>query len=131
MTRPVLAQGATFALVGLAATAVHVVVALAVRQAAGASALEANFAGYAAAVTTSYVGNARFTFGQPIWRTGQFLRFLTVSLACLALNQATTWLLVNRLHWRFGLALAVVVVVVAAASFLLSRLWSFRASGGD
>ncbi|RAK60846.1 GtrA family protein [Phenylobacterium hankyongense] len=129
MTAPILRQGATFAFVGLTATAVHVVTALSARSWLQASALEANLIGYGFAVLISYFGNARFTFGKAALRGGQFARFVAVSLFGLALNQAITFVAVNRLGLDFRLALGVVVVVVPAVSFVLSRLWAFRAAG--
>jgi putative flippase GtrA len=126
MTAPVIRQGATFAFIGLAATAVHVVAALSVRRGLQASALEANLIGYSVAVLVSYFGNARFTFGKAALQGDQFARFLAVSLFGLALNQAITFVAVNRLGLDFRLALGVVVIVVPAVSFGLSRIWAFR-----
>lgn len=128
MTVPVIRQGATFAFIGLAATAVHVMAALSVRRGFQASPLEANLVGYSAAVLVSYFGNARFTFGNAALQRGQFARFLAVSLFGLALNQAITFVAVDRFGLDFRLALGVVVVVVPAVSFVLSRIWAFRAA---
>lgn len=118
-------QGAIFAAVGVAATAVHVVVALATRELVGLSPMQANFVAYLCAVGVSYFGNARLTFLKPARHAPQFVRFVVVSLGGLAANQAITWLLVNRLGWPFWLGLAVVVVVVPGLSFVAARLWAF------
>jgi putative flippase GtrA len=126
MNTPILRQGASFALIGLSATAVHVLSALAARYSIQASALEANLIGYCSAVLVSYIGNARFTFGSAVLQGRQFTRFLIVSLFGLALNQAITFVAVNELHLPFRLALAGVVVVVPLVSFALSRIWAFR-----
>lgn len=127
MSEPVriVRQGGTFALVGVAATAVHALLALAAREFAGATAIQATFVGYVCAVGVSYLGNARFTFGRPALHGRQFVRFLVVSLAGLAANLAITWLLVNRLGWPFKAALAVVVVVIPTLSFAAAKLWAF------
>ena len=119
-------QGLLFALIGLAATAVHVAVAFAVRDAIDATALQANFAGYCAAVGVSYFGNARWTFRRDAWRAAQFVRFLVLSLSGLIANQAITYVLVERLGWPFWSGLVVVVIVVPILSFLAARLWAFR-----
>lgn len=123
----ILRQGASFAVIGLAATAVHVMSALAARQWIDASAMQANLVGYGAAVLVSYIGNARFTFGRAILAGGQFTRFLVVSLAGLAVTQAVTWLVVHGMGLPFRVALAVVVVVAPIVSFTLSRIWAFAA----
>lgn len=119
-------EGLVFAGVGLAATATHAAVALAVRAAFDASPLDANLAGYLSAVGVSYLGNARLTFGRPALSGRRFLRFLVVSLMGLAAGQAITWALAERLGWPFPAALAVVVVTIPALSFAAAKLWAFR-----
>jgi putative flippase GtrA len=123
--RTLVRQGGTYAVVGLAATAVHALMSLAARAGLGASAVEATLVGYVCSVGVSYLGNARFTFGRPALHGPQFVRFLAVSLTGLAANVAITWLLVNRLGWPFKAALAVVVVVIPALSFVAAKLWAF------
>ena len=125
--RPLLQQVPLFAIVGAAATLTHVGAALAARELADLTPMVANFAGYAAAVGVSYLGNARFTFRRALWHGPQFMRFVVVSLIGLALTQGLTWLLVERGGWPFEAGLAVVAVAVPALSFLLQRLWAFRA----
>jgi putative flippase GtrA len=124
--RPLLQQVPLFAIVGAAATLTHVVAALAVRELAGLSPMQANFVGYLAAVGVSYLGNARFTFRRAVLHGPQFVRFVVVSLAGLALTQGLTWLLVEQMGWSFSAGLAVVAVAVPALSFVLQRLWAFR-----
>lgn len=116
-----------FAVVGAAATLTHVIAALAARELAGLSPLVANFVGYACAVGVSYVGNARFTFRRAVLHGPQFARFVVVSLMGLALTQGLTWLLVEQAGWPFWAGLAVVAVAVPALSFVMQRLWAFRA----
>jgi len=119
-------QGGAFVVIGLLATGVHVGSALLAKQ-AGLSALNANLVGYCVAVGVSYVGNARLTFRRPTRDLGQFIRFLTLSLTALGLNQALVYLLVERAHWPFWLALGPVVIMVPAISFVGSKLWAFAA----
>jgi putative flippase GtrA len=126
--RPLVHQVPLFALVGAAATATHVTVALLARGLVGLSPLEANFVGYLAAVSVSYLGNARLTFRRRARDGAQMLRFAVVSLSGLALTQGLTWLLVARLAWPFAAGLAVVAAAVPAFSFVLSRVWAFRAA---
>jgi len=122
-------QGGTFALVGLAATAVHALVALLAREELHATAMQATVSGYICAVGVSYLGNARYTFGRPALHGSQFLRFLVVSLAGLGANLGLTWLLATRLGWPFPAALAVIVVVIPSLSFAGSKLWAFAERG--
>jgi putative flippase GtrA len=125
--RPLLQQVPLFAVVGAAATLTHVAVALAARELAGLSPMQANFAGYLLAVGISYLGNARLTFRRRALHGPQFARFVAVSLLGLALTQGLTWLLVERVGWPFWGGLGVVAVAVPALSFVFARAWAFRA----
>ena len=118
-------QGGLFFIVGIVATAVHALVALAARDLSHLSAMTATATGYVCAVGVSYLGNARFTFRRPALHGGQFARFLVVSLSGFATNVGITWLLSNRLGWPFPATLAVIVVVIPALSFTGSKLWAF------
>ena len=124
--RPLLQQVPLFAIVGVAATLTHVIGALAARELAGLTPMGANFVGYLCAVGVSYLGNARFTFRRAVLHGPQFMRFVVVSLAGLALTQGLTWLLVEQMGWSFSAGLAVVAVAVPALSFVLQRAWAFR-----
>ena len=118
-------QGGTFAVVGLAATAVHALAALAAHELAGAAPMTATVTGYLCAVGVSYLGNARFTFGRPAMDAAQFARFLVVSLVGFAANLGITYGLAERLRWPFPATLAVIVVVIPALSFAGAKLWAF------
>ncbi|MDB5477175.1 MAG: GtrA-like protein [Phenylobacterium sp.] len=120
-------QGGLFFVVGLAATAVHALAALAARDLGQLSPVAATAVGYLCAVGVSYLGNARFTFGRPALHGAQFVRFMVVSLAGFAVNAGLTWLLSNRLGWPFPATLAVIVVVIPALSFTAAKLWAFAA----
>lgn len=124
--RPLAAQGALFLVVGLAATAIHITVALGSRRLFGAAPMAANFLGYACAVGVSYAGNARWTF-RAAHRHAQLARFVAVSLAGLALNQGLTFLVVSVLRLPFAVALALTVAIVPLCTFLLARWWVFAA----
>ncbi len=126
MVRDGARQGGSFILVGVAATLVHVAVALLARETLGLAPLNANLAGYVAAVGVSYLANARLTFRRPSRNLAQFGRFLAVSLLALGLNQALIYLLAERAGWPFWMALIPVVLAVPALSFALSKLWAFR-----
>ena len=70
--RPLVQQVPLFAVVGALATLTHVAAALAVRELAGFTPLQANFVGYLAAVGVSYLGNARLTFRRRALHGPQF-----------------------------------------------------------
>lgn len=119
-------EASWFSVVGLGATLIHVLVALALQHFLGLAPLLANFLAYGSAVSFSYVGNARWTFRGRSHGAPTALRFLLVSLLGLALNQGIVHITVNLLDWPFAGALAVVVMVVPVTIFALSKLWAFR-----
>ncbi len=57
-------EAAKFAVVGVGATLIHVLVALGLQRLVALPALTANFLAYATAVSFSYLGNALWTFGR-------------------------------------------------------------------
>jgi putative flippase GtrA len=125
LQRPGFRQGATFVLVGGAATSTHVVTALLAQHLLAVSPTTANLMGYSTAVLVSYLGNAGLTFGRQLLHGPQFLRFIVVSLAGLALSQSLTLLCVNLLHLPFAIALIPIVTLVPICSFVLSKVYAF------
>ena len=119
---------ARFAVVGLGATLIHVLVALGGQRFLDLAPLLANFLAYGSAVSFSYMGNALWTFRGQGPGAPTALRFLAVSLLGLALNQGIVHITVNMLGWPFAGALAVVVMVVPITVFGLSKIWAFRAA---
>src|SRR5690606_12367564 len=89
--------------------------------------IAASFVGYSCSVAVSYLGNARLTFRRDAMDTGQFTRFVVISLLGLLVNQLIVLLLVGALHYPFWLALGAVVLSVPPLTFVLSRRWAFQA----
>ena len=121
------AQAGRFALVGGAATGVHLAVGGAA-IALGAPPLLANPAAFAVAFAVSYLGHRGWTFAEaraPLRRS--LPRFAGVALAGFALNEATLAALL-----ALGVpplpAFGAAVLGAAALTFLLGRLWAFRAA---
>ena len=121
---------ARFVVVGCTAAAVHwSVVRLAV-GATGMAPLLANLLGWMVAFGVSFVGHHRWTFGDVPGRSvGHRLpRFLLVSLAGFAVNEAAYALALAWGGWRYDLTLAGVLVLVAVGTFVAGRRWAFRAT---
>jgi putative flippase GtrA len=115
-----------FALVGVAATAINYVGALAAQHLLRLEALPAGVVGYAAAVGISYFGNSLLTFRRPALHGPQFARFALISLAGLAINLGLVFLGVHALGWPLWRALIPVVIVVPASTFAMSKFWAFK-----
>lgn len=122
---PELRQIATFGVIGVVATGTHATAALLANHQLGLKPIVANFVGYLCAVSVSYFGNARLTFGRRAMHGPQILRFILVSLAGLALSQALTFICTELLHLPFKIALIPVVTLVPIFSFVLSKIYAF------
>ena len=87
-----------------------------------------NFLAYVVAMATGYLMHSRWSFrdhgGE---RThGTKLRFVTVSLASLALNSFWVWLLYTQLDWGRGAPIVPMLFVTPVVTFVLNRQWVFR-----
>jgi len=120
-----------FVVVGVAATGCNYAAALAAQRWLGLGPLGAGLAGYAAAVGVSYFGNALLTFRRPAMHGGQFARFMTISLAGLAINLALVFAGTRWLGWPLWRALIPVVLIVPAATFAMSKFWAFKTPASE
>lgn len=114
-----------FALVGGAATLVHIAIAwLLLTVWPSGPVFGINLLAYLGAFSCSLVGHQHFTFGQ----SAHFLRFVLMSLSGFAINNL---LLASGL--RLGLtsfwAIAIATCLAAAVSYVVSRLWVFKHPG--
>lgn len=118
-----------FIAVGCVAAAVHWLTAVGLVEGAHWHPLLANVGGWCVAVIVSFSGHHRLSFhghGTPL--VPAMARFLAVSAAGFAVNEAVY---AAVLHWS-GLAyqvlLAIVLLVLAVMTWLLQRHWVFRGS---
>lgn len=114
-----------FALVGVAATAVHYLVALIAVEALHMSVYVANLSGYICAVAVSYFGHGKLTFRAHL-DYSVFRRFVLVSLITFCASELFLLGLEMFLHLSHRLALAFVVLFVPAVSFVLNKFWVYR-----
>ncbi|MCU0828830.1 MAG: GtrA family protein [Tabrizicola sp.] len=112
--------------VGIVATLVHTLVALALERWASLPPQGANLIGFLAAVQVSYFGHARFTFGVDPRSADQFLRFFIVALTGLAASSGIVWLVTLQLGYDFALAMLLVACIVPVVTFAAAQLWVFR-----
>ena len=113
-----------FASVGLAATLLHVVVALTSSR-FGLSPQAANAAGFASALGLSYVGHGRFTFGTELEHHRHGPRFLATAALGLVLSSALTQVIAVWIGAPFAVAMGAVALAVPGATFVLCRIWVF------
>ena len=123
-------QVARFGVVGVAATVIHVLLALFLHGVLEAPPLLANLGGFCGAWLVSYLGNHRWTFRAATRHGWSVPRHVVVAVLGLGVNQAIVSVMTEFFLLPFATALAVVVFVVPAVSFVLSRWWAFDAERG-
>ena len=115
-----------FGIVGVAATFIHVAVFSLLVELFGVAPVAASVPAFVTAMLASYGVNRRWTFAAQGSHRVHLPRYALVALIGLGLNVLITYVVVNLLGYWYGLALAVVVTVVPAATFLLNRNWAFK-----
>lgn len=123
---PPIKQISSFGIVGVIATVVHVVVGLGLHEGAGLAPLVANFFGFCCALCVSFFGQTRFTFPAATANFPAFIRFASVALTGLALNQAIVWIVTSLLGQPYWLALIFILSTVPAITFVLLKFWALR-----
>jgi putative flippase GtrA len=109
---------------GLAASAVHLAVALSAERWLGMAPLTANGLAFICALGVSYLGNSIVTFKVEPRRGAAFARFVALSLASFGMNQLIVYGLTVKLGWPFWASLLVVISTVPVATFVLARNWA-------
>lgn len=112
-----------FGLAGVANTAVHAGIVIALMEAFAPPAFIANGVAFVFTNLMSYALNSRFTFRTPVSFLG-YRRFLLVSLVSLALTLLITSI-VEYLGWHYGVGLVMVILVVPVLNYLVMKIWAF------
>jgi len=123
--RRLFGQVLRFGAVGAAASATHVAVALILIEQVGLPIMTANGLAFAVAVLLSYIGNHSWTFARAGNHERHLPRFIAVSLAGFAVNQAIVFATVRLAGLPYIVGILIVILVVPAFTFLLSRSWAF------
>jgi len=119
-------QLSRFGFVGVLATATHVAVGLALHNGLGAAPLWANLVAFLTALGVSFLGQTRLTFPDATADGGAFLRFATVAVTGLGLNQAIVWAVTSGLDGPYWAALALIIATVPWLTFALLKFWALR-----
>lgn len=120
----IMQQASRFGAIGLLATIIHVVVALALVEFAGLKVFWANIGAFCAAVSVSYLGNHRWTFACQGAHAHHLPRFLAIAALGLAIGQVTA-LAVVAAGGHHRTAIVMVALMVPAFSFVACRLFVF------
>lgn len=120
-----------FAIVGLAATGTHAVVALCLLEFDLLSAFPANICGFLVAFAVSFTGHHLWSFSvsRGDGRTSQRMRrFFVLAIAGFALNSGILAAWLDFTAWPDALGILVSIAIVPALTFLGARLWAFSSS---
>lgn len=120
-----LPQPVRFGLVGVTATAIHVIMLLLLVEKLALAPVLASVPSFLSALIVSYLANQRWTFLAHGNHGRHFPRYAAVSVAGLFLNIAIMYGTVSLMHMPYLIGLSIVVVVVPLISFLLQRYWAF------
>jgi putative flippase GtrA len=121
-----LRQLSRFGVVGIIATAVHVTVGLGLHNGLGMRPLWANLIAFCCALMVSFLGQTRLTFPDATADGGAFVRFTTVAVTGLSLNQIIVWLVTSLFAGPYWLALIIIICTVPGLTFLLLKFWALR-----
>jgi len=129
MLHPALArQAQRFAISGLLATGIHVLVAASFMRFAMPVPSIANGVAFGVASIFSYMANTMWSFSSPL-HGSNLLRFVAVSsLGCLLAMSVSGTAEYLGLDYRFGIGL--VVCVVPPITFVMHRCWTYRQLSG-
>jgi putative flippase GtrA len=117
---------ALFIAVGCSAALVHWLIVVGLVSAWHWHPLAANVCGWLGAFGVSFAGHQGLTFrGHGRARGAAAVRFLAVSAAGFAINEAAYALLLHFTGQRYDLVLAAVLILVAVLTYRLSRHWVF------
>lgn len=125
--KDLLREALRFASVGAGATLVHLGVAWIANRLLHVPPYGANACGFVAAFSLSYLGHFYWTFARQSGHAHHLPRFVIVALCGYALTNVIVWAVTDRGGYAFEVSLAVILVAVPASTWVLSRLWAFRA----
>lgn len=115
-----------FGLVGIVATAVHILVVWLLLTQAGITPISANTLAFLTAFGVSFAGNYLWTFRSPGGLRRAILRFFFIALCAFSVNTIILEFLV-RGGWFPPIESAIFSVsAVPLVSFIVSRLWAFK-----
>jgi putative flippase GtrA len=115
-----------FGLVGLAATAVHMLIVWLLIEMITVPILVANLIAFLTAFGVSFTGNYVWTFASPGSPKSAMCRFFLISSGAFAANTVILALLARSEWLTPALAALCAAVVIPLITYVASRLWGFK-----
>ena len=114
-----------FGLVGGAASATYILVALLVAR-AGVTPQTANVIGVVASTTVSFLGHLFYSFRRDRITRAYVIRFLILSVAVYAFSSAGTHISVAWFGWPYWAVVLAVAATIPLFTWTAGRFWVFR-----
>ena len=118
-----------FAVVGVCATAIHIVIAATLIETSVFNPGGANSVAFVVATSFSYLLNTRWSFAAPFSRRNAQRFIVTAVLGCALAYTLSS--IVDYYGGHYLLGIALVVAVVPAFSYLMHTVWTYRADSAD
>jgi len=116
-----------FGLVGVAATAVHMLAVWLLIDGASVPLLLANLIAFLMAFGISFSGNYFWTFGSPGRPKSAMRRFFLIASGAFSINTVLLALLAKNQWLAPALAAVLAATVIPAFTYIASRVWGFKA----
>jgi len=115
-----------FGITGTSATLVHFSMVILLVEIEHLYPLTANVYGFLCGFIVSFSGHRFWTFSETSRSTRASLpRFFLIATINFSGNQTLYYLLLNKLHMHYTIALLLVLGFMAIITFFLSKLWAF------
>jgi len=112
--------------VGLAATTVHLLVALLLVAYYDIYPILANFIAFLCAFMVSFLGHFHWTFNSTIEQHVALIKFFTVTSSAFGINNLLLVVLLSQTSLPKELAVVIAAMVIPLVTFISSRLWVFN-----
>ena len=91
----------------------------------------ANIVGYAAGIINSFIWNRFWTFKVKHKARVQFVRFVGLNIAALALSSASLFVFTDTLELPYLPVWFITMSIVTLVNFVCSKYWVFRVGGAE
>jgi putative flippase GtrA len=123
--RRVLAQFTRYGIAGGAAVGVHLAVLVVLVEVVGSPAVIASVVGFACGTMVNYALQYRFVFARFSGHRLYFPRYVSVTLATMALNTALFWALSSGLGLFYLASQVITIAIVVPVNFAINRSFTF------
>ena len=119
-----------FGAVGVAASVLHIGVALTLIRIGALGVYGANAVAFLVALVVSYFGHHRWTFDREGRHAEHFPRFVATAILGFILNQCIILLSIEVFGLAYWAGILIVVATVPGIVYLLCKLWAFAVRSG-